>query len=162
MQITEQYVSFETSLLLREKGFVWKHFAPKKLIRQGETVTMEELWGGEWIGLADSIQGNTCYNDEGKEIVPKYYNLNNPHYPRPTLAMAHDWLMIYKKLYIKLTPLKVKPLRSMEPLKLLWKYDIIELTDGYPVFEGQFCLNELEPKDYHTLFDEALQTALKL
>lgn len=78
--IIEKYVSFETAVLLREVGFEW----PGIKFNESHTVII--------TGNAKPPFGNTCYNDEKKEICPKYFNMNNAHYPRPTLAMACDWV----------------------------------------------------------------------
>lgn len=80
--IHEKYVSFETSCLLKELGFSW----PSLKVR-------EHLKGVVQVkGSANPPFYNTCYNEERKEITPKIYTLNNPHYPRPTLMMALDWM----------------------------------------------------------------------
>lgn len=99
--IQERYVTFETAKMLFEKGFMWKHF----------TWRMKRNSDGEEYGfpereatLGDAIPPilNTCYNDEGKEITPNYYNPKNKHYPRPTQSMVAEWILKKYNLFIQL------------------------------------------------------------
>jgi len=83
----DQRICFETAKLARQKGFSWKPF--KMMVIEG-------------INDADipSDNFNYCYNEEGKEITPKYYNLNNEHYPRPTQALLAKWLREKHNLHV--------------------------------------------------------------
>lgn len=96
--ITEDYVSFETAKLLKEKGFdgpcykVWES--------HGESPT---LVGAPWF-----VEGETVVNRELVDTAAKQYayeyNLNNKveGYLAPTLQMAMKWLREKEQLYIML------------------------------------------------------------
>lgn len=86
--ITEDYVSFETAKLLKEKGFdglcykVWES--------QGDSTTL--------VGAAWFVEGETVVNRELVDTAAKRYadewNLNDTvdGYLAPTLQMAMKWL----------------------------------------------------------------------
>ena len=86
--ITENYVSFETAKLLKEKGFdgpcykVWES--------HGDSQTL--------VGAPSFVEGETVVNRESVDAAAKQYvyeyNLNNnvEGYLAPTLQMAMKWL----------------------------------------------------------------------
>jgi len=80
--IEEPYCSFEISQLLKQKGFHWANQHP----------LTEKLPNG--IKLEPNDGYYSCYNEEGKIINPKFYNFNNSHYPRPTHALAIEWIRV--------------------------------------------------------------------
>ena len=89
-QIKEEYITFETAKLAKEKGFSWEQEEISlKNFRDYNEVTIVTK------GVDGAIPPNgfkLCYNEEGREISPKYYVVDNPHYPRPTQAMLAKWL----------------------------------------------------------------------
>jgi hypothetical protein len=104
----EQYITFETAKLAKEKGFMWKHVTFRKMtpgeladpknervVKMG--VKEAPIWDGD---VETGREGAPCYNAEGKEIYPNKYNPRNPHYPRPTQSLLHRWLREKHKLYI--------------------------------------------------------------
>ena len=90
--IQEQYVTFETAKLLKEKGFI----------------------GGENIGCTCGFYSERCYEsghgiktESGKEVGIVFDDLNNPdleydEYLRPTQAMALRWLREEKHYYLQI------------------------------------------------------------
>ena len=84
-QLTEDYISFETAKLAKEKNFAWTQFYPAT---------------GTTIIDAKSDDGYTCYNEEGFFIRPKIYNTKNPHYPRPTQALLSKWLRKFHNMNV--------------------------------------------------------------
>jgi hypothetical protein len=153
--IKERYVSFKTSKLLKEKGFEWYRLQ-FNYIKTGETVSKEDL-KGSWLGNAQSPFGNTCYNEEGKEIIPKYYNPNNPHYPRPTLAMANEWILEHGKMFVKIESNLVGKDRAITSTPV-WYWEVADLKN-----KVLMSLNFLNGFEYwYNAMDEGLQEALKL
>lgn len=87
--ITEDYVSFETAKLLKEKGF------------DEECRTFWKEWDGE-IMLCPCCSGHVfefCYNS----MLEKYYNDNEEtNIAAPTLQMTMKWLREVHKLAINI------------------------------------------------------------
>ena len=81
--ITEDYVSFETAKLLKEKGF-------------DESISMVYMPYGDLCKLKryDSIR-NSNYND----ITKNYFECT-----APTLQMATKWLVQKHRLYVNVVP----------------------------------------------------------
>jgi hypothetical protein len=75
----ESFIDFETAKLAKEKGFAWRG--------AGVPGVREEVDGAEPL-----FERRPCYNAEGLDIAPKFYNPKNPHYPRPTLGLMQAWL----------------------------------------------------------------------
>lgn len=78
--IQEFYCSFEVSKLLKEKGFSWNNYSALNN-HDKEGITLESGY-------------YCCYNEDGKVIRPKFYSSTNPHYPRPTHALAIEWIRV--------------------------------------------------------------------
>lgn len=76
--ITEDYVSFETAKLLREKGF--------------KEPTLAYAYGQDMVD----------YYSQPK--VTDDYNVEAGRYPLPTLQMACKWLKEAHKIYIDISP----------------------------------------------------------
>jgi hypothetical protein len=148
MNIQERYVSFETSKLLKEKGFEWRGYYFNR-IKQGETVTKDEL-RGYWSGNVAAPFSNTCYNGEGVEITPKYYNPNNPHYPRPTLAMANEWIMNHQKVFINIV--------CHYFIETSWGWEVISLKNEVL----NICPADFTFDHWYDAYDEGLRAALTL
>lgn len=77
--VKEDYVSFETSKLLKEKGFDLSKFY------------------GKWAIDYDNIPHNEN-NTEGEIIITEW------HYPLITIQMAMKWLREVHKLFIDIFP----------------------------------------------------------
>jgi hypothetical protein len=100
--ITEDYVSFETAKLLKEKGFdgkcykVWVHY----------TSSTPMLWAAPAF-----VEGETIVDRESVESAERTWNTiycdsenKNHGYLAPTLQMAVKWLREVHNLCIVITP----------------------------------------------------------
>lgn len=99
--ITEDYVSFETAKLLKEKGF--KHWCYKSYgvaaYHKGVPISFDEECELKSEGLGDEIvyvEGGYLY-DFGCDNRKK----NTKTYAAPTLSMAMKWLREYHGLHIR-------------------------------------------------------------
>ena len=100
--IKEDYIMFETAKLAKEKGFGWKHriFTSR---RTGELVDQKsELFPQVTIqpGVIASSHVEYCFDEDGKVISPKLFNLKNSHYPRPTQALLAKWLREIHNIFV--------------------------------------------------------------
>ena len=99
--ITEDYVSFETAKLLKEKGFdgkcykVWVHY----------TSSTPMLWAAPAF-----VEGETIVDRESVESAERTWNTiycdsenKNYGYLAPTLQMAMKWLREMHGLFIRIT-----------------------------------------------------------
>ena len=96
--ITEDYVSYETAKLLKEKGFdgpcykVWES--------HGDSQTL--------VGAPSFVEGETVVNRESVDAAAKQYvyeySLNNnvEGYLAPTIQMAMKWLREVYGLFIRI------------------------------------------------------------
>ena len=100
--ITEDYVSFETAKLLKEKGFsgkcykVWVYY----------TSSTPMLWNAPTF-----VEGETIVDRESVESAERTWNTiygnsenKNYGYLAPTLQMAMKWLREVHKIDISVTP----------------------------------------------------------
>ena len=95
--ITEDYVSFETAKLLKEKGF------------DGKCYKVWETHGGSpsLMGAAQFVEGETVVDRESVDAAAKlqvyeYHLLNKVEgYLAPTLQMAMKWLREVHKMFIQ-------------------------------------------------------------
>ena len=98
--ITEDYVSFETAKLLKEKGFdgkcykVWAYY----------TSSTPMLWAAPTF-----VEGETIVDRESVESAERTWNTiygdsenKNHGYLAPTLQMAMKWLREEKHIFIEL------------------------------------------------------------
>jgi len=102
--IEEDYIMFETAKLAKEKGFGWEHRIIKSR-RTGELVDQKsELFPEITIqpGVIASSHVEYCYDENGKVISPKLFNLKNSHYPRPTQALLQKWLRKIHNIHIEI------------------------------------------------------------
>lgn len=102
--IEEDYITFETAKLAKEKGFGWEH----RIItsrKTGELVDQKsELFPNIIIqpGVIASSHIEYCFDEDGKVISPKLFNLKNSHYPRPTQALLQKWLRKIHNIHIEI------------------------------------------------------------
>lgn len=100
--ITEDYVSFKTAKLLKEKGFdgkcykVWVHY----------TSSTPMLWAAPTF-----VEGETIVDRESVESAERTWNMiygdsenKNHGYLAPTLQMAMKWLREVHNIDISVTP----------------------------------------------------------
>lgn len=100
--ITEDYVSFETAKLLKEKGFdgkcykVWVHYASSTPM----------LWAAPTF-----VEGETIVDRESVESAERTWNTiycnsenKNHGYLAPTLQMAMKWLREVHKIHVVIYP----------------------------------------------------------
>ena len=149
--ITEDYVSFETAKLLKEKGFdgpcykVWE--------THGDSQT---LVGAPWF-----VEGETVVNRESVEAAAKYYayeyNLNNnvEGYLAPTLQMAMKWLREKYNLHIITLPYAPFDRHSYHPG---FEADMVYIAQ---LFRGIIPIDEIGRKVIKLTPEEACEAAIK-
>lgn len=134
--ITEDYVSFETAELLKEKGF--------------DEVCISVYHDGE-LRLVSSL-GIFCGEGYGEQILT-YTNSECEWSPiiisAPTLQMAMKWLREVHKKHIQVG----------YDIQLFWYYDIIDLkeTVSYDYEEMKCWYNEHNLNNY----EEAVEASIK-
>ena len=130
--ITEDYVSFETAKLLKEKGF-------------DESTSMVYMYYGDLCKLNryDSIR-NSNYND----ITKNYFE-----YTAPTLQMAMKWLREVHNIHIEIFVIK-----NYDKKICKYTYTIMDLN--FPGSDdGIDCCNEY--KTYEQACEESIKYCLK-
>ena len=96
MNITEDYVSFETAKLLKEKGFDEK--CQKVYMHNGQLLWAQIFMEGESFVDNKCIEAVANYNDWITYTQGEYA------YLCPTLQMAMKWLLQKHRLYVNVAP----------------------------------------------------------
>ena len=140
--ITEDYVSFETAKLLKEKGFSVKcstYYIHGGINSRGETTTNFHN-NGETFAIN--------FNDYINEL---YSYLD--YYSAPTLQMAMKWLREVHKLYVEIVP---NPFNfEHQDIQDGWGCEVTHLSDLS--YDGNY---EFFQKKYST-YEEACEAAIK-
>ena len=159
--ITEDYVSFETAKLLKEKGFdgpcykVWES--------HGDSQTL--------VGAPYFVEGETVVNRESVDAAAKQYayeyNFNNnvEAYLAPTLQMAMKWLREVHDIHID-THLSF----SEDPINYPPSYYvyILDSKSGNSIINPAARIDGLNPltnannvpRDFNT-YEQACEAAIK-
>jgi hypothetical protein len=129
----EQRITFETAKLAKEKGFHWRMLQWAQPPYPGGAPRLISLEG------AGDEYGNPCFSEKGKEITPKYYNLSNSHWPRPTQDLLNKWLREKHKIYLQILLVEqYNPQRGWGYELTYFKNDSVTNTDetaSYPTYE---------------------------
>lgn len=146
--ITEDYVSFETAKLLKEKGF------------DGPCYKVWESHGGSQtlVGAPWFVEGETVVNRESVDAAAKQYvyeysliNNNVEGYLAPTLQMAMKWLR---------TNFNVNPVPYS--MSLGWAFDIFDLSDrDITGSKKLFSMDFPKKSDCFNSYEEAAESAIK-
>lgn len=134
----EQRISFGTAKLAKEKGFHWRTLLRTDPPYPGATVGR--------IAYSDAPHQqdyrNPCFSEEGKEISPKMYNPNNPHYPQPTQGLLARWIRERHNMHLVCGPIDEGK----------WEYFIFDLS-------GQSILTTDEMLNYAS-YEECMEAAI--
>lgn len=148
--MNEQYVSFETAKLLKEKGFEW----------QTEFVWYECLPPSiDWRNKANQKAIDYFYFNETTEHHSYYRNcdkkpsyISRDIYSAPTMQMALCWLKEEKGMYISVVPDFNE--YGEYPDDLYWLARVYDLRNGDYIYSTKLCISSQEA------FDTALEYCL--
>lgn len=129
--ITEDYVSFETAKLLKEKGFDVDCYC---FYTDGELVR---------------AQGHACNWNNGETLFADYKN----ECSAPTLQMAMKWLREAHKIVIMIQPLSFNGAKDC--LCDNWTYSV---WVDYNLKIGESLRNQ---NGYYSTYEEACESAIK-
>ena len=149
--ITEDYVSFETAKLLKEKGFDGSCFY---------VWTKTENTVPSLLATANFVEGEIVTNRETLDAVARYhmniYGLNNrvEGYLCPSIAMTMKWLRLEHNIHIEPHIVRTKCSYGYMPNYI----DLKELKQHFPFYEFDF--NNAD-KYVCITYDKACEVTLK-
>lgn len=131
--ITEDYVSFETAKLLKEKGFDEKC---QKVYMHNDQLLWAQIF----------MEGESFVNNECIDLVAKYNNWAGSDYAFlcPTLQMAMKWFRRVHHIHIRL-------INSTDES---YRYEIYPRKGKYV----SYCFSD---KSYYETYEQACEVALK-